>query len=541
MIPGKKYGPEDYLRMVWNRRWLVVAPFLLTAIGTAIVSSQLPNRFRSQAMVLIVPQRVPENYVAPAVTTQLEDRLQMISQQIMSRTKLERIIQEFNLYERERKDMILEDVIEQMKNKDIKVTIATARTRRNDATAFTVSYESNNARMAMQVADRIAGLFIEENRADRSVLADVTSQFLETELEDARRRLMEHEKKLQAYRQAHQGSLPTELQSNLQAIQTTQARMHALQEAVARDQDRKTAVERQIADLRIEASAPPPSQVPATAADAAAALTTGTAAQRLDAARQALTGMEMRLKPEHPDIVRFKRAIRDLEKEAEKEALERPLSSSTPTATPGATPAEVARQRRLGELQAELPALTRKIAAGQQEQERLLGLLNVYQQRVEATPSRESDLVALMRDYETLKTIYTGLLTKNEASRVAANLERQNIGEQFRILDGARLPEKPISPDRLRMNMMGAVAGLALGLGLVFLLEWRDTSLKSEGDVVVALSLPVLALVPAIVTREETLIRRKRRLVLSAAAVVLVMGTAAAAVWKLDLIERWVR
>jgi uncharacterized protein involved in exopolysaccharide biosynthesis len=205
------------------------------------------------------------------------------------------------------------------------------------------------------------------------------------------------------------------------------------------------------------------------------------------------------------------------------------------------SPAEAARQSRLSALQGEITVINRRLAAGQQEQQRLSGLITTYQQRVEATPARESDLVALMRDYETLKTVYTGLLTKNEASRVAADLQRAQIGEQFKILDGARVPEKPVSPDRVRMNLMGAVAGLAFGVALAFLLEWRDTSLKSEGDVITALALPVLALVPAIETKKETLVRRRRRLVFTAAAFAVVLCGAAVAFWKLPLIEQWVR
>jgi polysaccharide chain length determinant protein (PEP-CTERM system associated) len=524
--------------MVWQRRWLVVIPFLLISIGTAIVVYTLPNRYRAQTTIMIVPQRVPENYVPPTVTARLDERLQMISQQILSRPKLERIIQEFNLYERERKEMIMEDIIEQMRNTDIKVNIDQARSRRDDASTFRVSFESDSARTAMLVTERIASLFIKENLEDRSVLAEATSQFLEAQLEDARRRLMEHEQKLQDYRRSHQGSLPTQLQANLQAIQTTQQQAHGLQESMARDADRKTAIERMATDLRNDpVSAPTSSQA---AADPGS-LPGNTAAERLESARAALRSAELRLKAEHPDIQRFKRVIRDLEKDAEKEALQRPLSDGGQLTTPAASPADAARRTRLSELQGEYNAIQRRLTAGQAELARLTGLLRTYQARVEATPARESDLVALMRDYETLQTIYTGLLTKNEGSKVAANLERRQIGEQFRILDGARLPEKPVSPDRFRLNFMGALAGLGLGLGLVFLLEYRDTTFKTEGDIVIALALPVLALVPDIETKNESRVRVRRRLVVSAASVVFVVAVMAAAVWKLHLIERWVR
>ena len=537
MIPGKKYAPEDYLQMVWQRRWLVVVSFLLVSVGTAIVVYKLPNRYRAQTTIMIVPQRVPENYVPPTVNTRLEDRLQMISQQILSRTKLERIIQEFNLYEREREEMIMEDIIEQMRNQDIKVNIAQGRSRRDDASTFTVGFESDNARTAMLVTERIASLFIKENLEERSVLAEATSQFLEAQLEDARRRLMEHEQKLQEYRRNHQGSLPTQLQANLQAIQTTQSQMHSLQDSIARDSDRKSAIERMVTEVRTD---PVSGLTPSQAAADPGSLPGNTAAERLESARAALRSAELRLKAEHPDIQHFKRVIRDLEKEAEKEALQRPLSDGQP-AGPAANPADAARRTRLAELQGESNAIQRRLTAGQAEQARLAGLLRSYQARVEATPASESDLVALMRDYDTLQTIYTGLLTKNEGSKVAANLERRQIGEQFRILDGARLPEKPVSPDRLRLNFMGALAGLGLGLGLVFLLEYRDTTFRAEADIVVALALPVLAMVPAIETKKESQLRMRRRLVVSVASVAVAVVIMAAAVWKLQLIERWVR
>ena len=534
MIPGKKYTLTDYEHIAWRRRWMIAVPFLVVAIGTAVVVQLVPNRYRSETTILVVPQRVPENFVQSTVNQRIDERLQMISQQILSRTRLERIVQEFNLYERERKNMIMEDVIEQMRLKDIKFDIPPGR-RRDDATAFRVGFESSEARTAMLVTERLASLFIKENLDDRSVLAEATTQFLEAQLEDARRRLDDHEKKLATYRRINEGTLPTQLQANLQAIQTTQQQIRNVQDSMSRDTDRKLAIEGQLAALRIDSA---PALVPPSADPAA--VTGGTATQRLEAARGSLKAMELRLTADHPDMKALKRHIGELEKAAEQEALQRPISE---TAQPpaGVSPAEIARRTRIAELQTEYASIDRRLKEGQAELQRLAASTNTYQRRVEATPQRESELTALMRDYETLKDIYTQLLQKNEASKVSANLERRQIGEQFRILDSARLPEKPVSPNRIRMNLMGAAAGLALGIGLVVLFEYRDTSLKSESDVIVALALPVLALVPAIATKNEIVVRRKRRLALSTAGVVLVIGLAGIALWKLDLIEQWVR
>jgi capsular polysaccharide biosynthesis protein len=160
--------------------------------------------------------------------------------------------------------------------------------------------------------------------------------------------------------------------------------------------------------------------------------------------------------------------------------------------------------------------------------------------RVEATPTRESEMVALTRDYETLRTVYNELMRKSEDAKVAANLERRQIGEQFKVLDTARLPEKPFSPDRLLFYLSGLGGGLAFGIGLVGLLEYRDSTLRTDHDVITALALPVLATIPAIITREDRQFMRRRRLVFMAAgavAVVVITGAGLVA-WRMNLLQR---
>ena len=193
--------------------------------------------------------------------------------------------------------------------------------------------------------------------------------------------------------------------------------------------------------------------------------------------------MEQRLKPEHPDIARMKRIIRDLQKRADAEAADAPVS---PEASKPRTPAEVVRRSRIKQLQEEAESIRKSIGEKGEEQKRLHAASGVYQGRADAAPTRETELIELMRDYETIQKMYTGLLAKNEESKLAVNLETRQIGEQFRILDPARVPERPFSPDRLKLNTAGALAGLVLGAAFVFLLEWRDTSLKTDEDVKMA-------------------------------------------------------
>jgi polysaccharide chain length determinant protein (PEP-CTERM system associated) len=531
MLPGKKYTPDDFLKIAWTRKWLLIIPALVITAGTAIWAYQLPNRYRSTTSILVVPQRVPEDYVRPAVTAAIQERLQVISQQILTRTRLEGIIEEFNLYQAERGTLIMEDVIEQMRTRDIRIDVLPAR-RGDDARAFTVSYESPNPRTAMQIAERLTSLIIRENLEDREVLADSTNQFLESQLVEARQRLIDQERKLELFRRQHSGRLPSQVQSNLQMIQNAQSQLSALRDSTNRDRDRIAFLERMIADAAATAAAAPADPQSASGEGV------GSAAAQLEAARAGLRGLELRFTPAHPDIARAKRLIAELEARAEAEALQQPLDTST---TLTATPADRAARNRVNEMRAEMEQAMRRIEASKAEEARLQQVITSYNARVEVAPALESELTEVMRDYETLQQAYMTLLAKSEESRVAANLERRQIGEQFRILEPARLPLRPISPDRPRLNLMGLLAGIAFGLGLVALLEYRDTTLKTDDDVVMSLALPVLAVIPAMVTAAERAQVRRRKTLAVFASAALVLGTVGVAAWKLRLFDGLVR
>ena len=211
------------------------------ALATVVVAHYLPNRYRSETVILVVPQQVPESYVRSTITTKIEDRLQSISQQILSRTRLERIIQDFNLYERERQVGIMEDVVERMRSRDIKV-----ETLKGDA--FRIAFIGDNPVTVMRVTDRLASHFIDENLRDREILAQGTSQFLTVQLEEARRRLIEQEQKLEVYRLQHSGELPSQAAGNLQQVQNLQVQVQNVVESLNRDVDRKLIIERALAD-----------------------------------------------------------------------------------------------------------------------------------------------------------------------------------------------------------------------------------------------------------------------------------------------------
>jgi uncharacterized protein involved in exopolysaccharide biosynthesis len=258
------------------------------------------------------------------------------------------------------------------------------------------------------------------------------------------------------------------------------------------------------------------------------------AAQQLEAARANLRALELRLTPEHPNVSRAKRLIAELERKAEQEAQRQPVSGAVDVALPR----EVG--NRVAEMRAETEEIRRRLDTRKQDHERLQQLLSSYTSRVETTPALESELTELMRDYSTLQEQYTTLLRKSEESKIAANLERRQIGEQFKIIDAARLPERPVSPDRLRMNLMGLLAGLGFGLVLAAFLEYRDTTLKTDNDVTVSLALPVLAVIPMMISDSERRRYTKRRR-LAVSSVASLLAVAAVVIWRFDLLKAWVR
>ena len=524
MLPGKVLAPGDFVRIAARRKWTILLPLATIAIATVVVAHYLPNRYRSETVILVVPQQVPESYVKSTVTTRIEDRLQSISQQILSRTRLERIIVDFNLYAGERQAGIMEDVVERMRTRDIRV-----ETLKGDA--FRVAFIGDNPQTVMRVTDRLASLFIDENLRDREILAQGTSQFLGVQLDEARRRLVEQEKKLQDYRQRHAGELPSQAAGNLQQVQNVQLQIQALVESLNRDVDRKLIIERALADAKTFEM-----QVAASAAGSAD-LSEQPVSVQLAVEEKRLGELQLRLTAEHPDVVRLKRRINGLKQRAEAEALASPLSpeSSAPT-----TPAEIRQRNHERALQIELESLDRQIAAKKAEEKRLRTVAAGYQARIEAVPARETELAELTRDYDTLRKLYADLLGKNEESKIAANLERRQIGEQFKILDPARPAERPFSPNRTLINLGGVFSGLAAGIMLAVFLEYRDASFRTRDDVTTALGLPVLAQIPVIVTPIE-IRQMRRRKIMMAAATVFVCAAVTAALWRIGVFSGLIR
>ena len=220
MIPGKRYTAETVFKIASRRKWLILVPAVVVAAAGLAWIQHLPNVYRANTLIIVVPQRVPESYVRSTVTTRIEDRLQSISQQILSRTRLEKVVQDFNLYPERRQAEVMEDIVDRMRQ-DISIDIV-------KGDAFRVSYSAAQPVTAMKVTERLASLFIDESLRDREALAEGTNSFLEAQLDEARRKLVENEKSLEEYQNKYNGELPTQLQANLQGLHNTEMQLQAL-------------------------------------------------------------------------------------------------------------------------------------------------------------------------------------------------------------------------------------------------------------------------------------------------------------------------
>ena len=324
-----------------------------------------------------------------------------------------------------------------------------------------------------------------------------------------RGRLEEVEATLKDFRETHMGELPGQLSSNLMVLERLQQQLSDKQKSLRDEKYRLSTLENQIQFAREQAA------MTVTAA------TENNEPTTLEGLKQQLADYKLRYTPQHPDVIRLQKKIEVLEKESP------PLSETSGdggSSRPAGGVGLPATGRGVGaDLITQRNNAVREITVIREELSGLQSQVAVYQRRVEDAPKLEQELLSLERDYNNTQKTYESLLARKQEAEVAANMERQQKGEQFRILDPARLPDKPHSPDMRKLFLMCVMAGLGLGGGLIFLLEFLDKSVKKLESVPKKLGIPLLVAVPRIDHPKDV---RKRRINdgLSIAAAVICMA-----------------
>jgi succinoglycan biosynthesis transport protein ExoP len=447
---------------------IILAVFALVSTAAIVYVMRIPNIYRAETRILVNPQRVSNKFVSNAVSMGANERLNTLGQQVLSTSRLEAIFNELNLFPNLRNRVGHQELIDRMRrNIGIELKQST-----DGPSSFTLSYQGESATEVAAVTNRLADSFIAWNLHDREQEAQGTTDFLSNELTTTKAELDGLEERLRTYKMQHLGQLPHQLQANMQTLSRLQVELQANVEAQSR-LDRDLFLVK--ADPQSVTTLAPYQRSPSARDQVQAQLTT---------ARQELTELRKHYTSEFPDVVKKQEEIRSLELQVND--LHEPNSTaahSTQPSTADATP------------QAQLLTIERKRLANEQQQ--IEASIRNYQGRVDSEPIREQEISQLLRDYETARQHYASLLEKNYSAKMAAQLERQQQGGSFTLLDIARAPDQPIAPNRAAFLFAAVFFGLAAGIGAGILREMFDATVKSEAMLREILpGIPILGLTP---------------------------------------------
>lgn len=475
-----------WLRLRRYRWWVLIFTFTgwLLATGASWV---LPPKYRSVTVILIEQQKIPEHYVEPNVASDLNYRLQSMSEQILSRTRLLAIIRDFRLYSGEQGRSDADSLVARMRE-NINIELVPTR-RRDEFSAFKISFSDSNPLIAQKVTAELTSLFISENLRNRAQLSEDTTAFLENQLEAARSSLDVQEQRLREFRSSHLGQLPEQIQGNVQILGGLQNQLQAATDALHRAEQQRLFLQyQQRAQVGTSANGSEPGEMTSLPA----------IERKLEALRNQLAELTANYTPQHPDVLKVQTEISATE--AVKTRMSERLKSMTARDS-GSTLASDVPPGSL--LEGEQKANELEIANATAKIKRLEAQIDEYRGRLNSAPVREQQLAAITRDYEQSRTYYDSLLAKKLQSEMATNLEKRQQGEQFRMIDPPNLPHKPYWPNRLAFSLGGLAAGVALGLGLILLLEFANPRIYQDQELRNIDGMSVLVSVPPLLSHAE--------------------------------------
>ena len=480
MIRNRELDVAEVMRVL-RRRWWMVPLCLVGCTSIAIeLCRVLPKLYTSQTLVLVDQPTVPEEYVKPVVTEDLNHRLASMQEQILSRSRLQPIIEELGLYRELRTHAHIEDLIERLR-KSVGITPVAPMpgTQAGRLPGFYVSVTLGSPQLAQQVCTRITSMFMEQNARAREQQAAQTTAFLSQQLTEAKTKLDEQDAKLAQFKRQYLGTLPEETQITLGLLAGTNTQLAANADALNRAQQDKAFDESLLAQQEVAWKAAQAEHNPETLE------------KQLSALQNQLTVLQAHYTPEHPDIVKLKSDIEELKNRiadtAKTESSARNTAHGAGTAPP-----------QIQQLRAKLYQDDLSIRNFLRQQKQIEDQIRTLQRRLQASPVVEQQFKELTRNYQEALDFYNELLRKRDQSAMATDLEHEQQSEQFRILDPPSLPATPSFPKMTYFAGGGAAAGLALAAGLIYLLAFKDKSMHTERDVELCLKLPVLVTIPTL-------------------------------------------
>jgi succinoglycan biosynthesis transport protein ExoP len=478
---------RQYLEFAQRRKWWIILAATAIFAACMVVVLRLPNTYRSETVIMVDPQKVPDSYVPSTVNATVIDRLSIIRHLVLSPSRLQRVIELLNLYPELRKRGDDQRAIEVMQ-KAIAIEVGDAGSQR--LSAFRIAFTGKTGQEAADVANQLAAMVIVENLKSRQQQFSGTAQFLETQLQDTKRQLEEKEGELERIKAQNIMDLPESKQYHLEALTSLRNQLRASQDRMNRAQQEKVYLQSLLFATN-----------PAVDLDADA---TGMGGSPLESQIQKLESrlseLRSRYAPNHPDVRKVQAQVDELKRRMASEA------TNGPTAEP-AKPTQ--RGSRNPVIESQLAKLDQEI----QEQTMLQGPLqeqiNFNASKLERVPIFEQRIAGLMRDYDILRANYNRMLDKKISAGMANELETRQQGERFVVLDRAPVPERPTGPNRPLIGLGALLGALIGGIALGMLVEMTDESVRSEREAASILGKPIVGTIPRILTEAQ---RRRERL-----------------------------
>ncbi len=530
---------------------LIFTAILVLGLATALL---LPPFYLSESTILIENQLIPAEYVQTTITGYVEERIQVITQQIMSTTRLTGIIKKFGLYQDMQERYTTAEIIEKMREdirlKTISAEVIDRRTGRpTSATiAFTLSYEGKNPSTVQKVANELASIYLEQNLKSREQRASNTTLFLEQELKEIDDQIDRLQDNISEFKKEHTGELPEYNDINLQAVAGLNRELDSMNMRIQGLKERKILLEGQLANVE--------PMNPIVTAEGKTMMNPG---ERLKYLRLNLISLKSSLSDKHPDVRKIKKEIRELETQVETsddamdklrrlEDLKGRLAEMKGTLGPRhpdymklskeaeslskelETDVSSKTIKKIKEQEPDNPAyinIATQITSTEVEIQNLLGKIPEiekkiaeYRKKIANSPLLEKEYASLARDYESARLKYNEIMSKLMEARVAQGMEETQRGERFTIIEPAQLPEKPNKPNRLAIVLIGFVLALGGGVGMAALREATDSSIKTANELKAITGAPMLSVISFMETREEKRFRRMKILMFAAAVIV---------------------
>ena len=481
---------SKYITMALKRKWWIIIIFLISILGGMAYLLAAPRIYEAKTLIIIQGQRVPEEIVSPVVTSSVDDTLNTIYQQVTSRTNSEKIINDYGLYS-SKPDILIDKKVELFTSR-INIDISKDRSRRNaETTAFTISFQDEDPKKVMEVTNILARRYMDEHLKMREEEVLGTSDFISNELKTIEDQLKEKEDERKRYSEKYMGGLPEQLDTNLSILEGLREQLDQYNSNLRDAENRKTTILSDIAQERetgISSSIPSQGQRTGGMND-------------LASLKRQLADLQSRYTENHPDVIRTKEAIARLEKEKGE------AGGSPDEELKGIGVVDQALRRQLEEVNLDISNLEGDIEDTKSQ-------MAYYQKMVADTPKRVQELKEIDRDYDILNQQYNNYRNKQIATGISASMEKVQKGQQFKIIDYAKIPNSPIKPDKKKIILMTLALGLGLGCGIAYLLEMMDTSYKTPDEAGNDLGIPVLASIPLLVTENELKSKKRREILM---------------------------